>query len=698
MSLDAKKFTIDFQGEPLTLEVSRLAEQASGAVLGTYGDTVVLATVVMGKKDSPNDFLPLMVEYEQKFYAAGKILGSRFVRREGRAPDSAVLSGRLIDRTIRPLFDYRMRRDVQVVASVLSFDEEHSHEFVALMAVSAALACSNIPWAGPVAGVPIATIEGKSVVAPKFSQLKNWTCDGFVAGTKEYISMIELEGKEVQEADAMDAFGKAQQEIARLVDFQNEMVKAVGKKKTTVKLVEASVEIREKIEAFLDKKLEAAMYMKVKMEREEKMSELRESLKAFVAADESMKGHEKEVDGLLEEILDRTVHEQILKKDRRPDGRAMDELRELSAEIHLYERLHGSALFMRGNTQALAVTTLASTEAGKLVETMDYAGTKHFLLHYNFPPFSVGEVKPLRGPSRRDIGHGALAEKALNYVLPNKENFPYTIRVVSEILSSNGSSSMATVCAASMSMMDAGVPIKKAAAGIAMGLMSDEEGNYKILTDIQGPEDFYGDMDFKVAGTRDGVTAIQLDVKIRGLSLQIIKETLAQTKRARLQILDAMTKAIERPRANVSKYAPVIVTLAINPEKIGLLIGPGGKTINGLIAKFGALAIDIEEDGKVFIAGATKEIAESVLREVEALTKEYKVGDVIHGKVIKILEFGAIVDLGGGNDGMIHVSELKEGFVKKVEDVVKVGDELFAKVVRVEDGRIGLSLKGMGKH
>jgi polyribonucleotide nucleotidyltransferase len=326
---------------------------------------------------------------------------------------------------------------------------------------------------------------------------------------------------------------------------------------------------------------------------------------------------------------------------------------------------------------------------------MEYTGTKHFLLHYNFPPYSVGEVKPFRGPGRREIGHGALAEKALANLIPSKESFPYTIRVVSEILSSNGSSSMATVCAASLSLMDAGVPIKKAAAGIAMGMMSDDTGNYKILTDLQGPEDFFGDMDFKVAGTRDGITAIQLDVKIRGLSLAMIEETLAQAKKARLQILDVMAKVIEYPRATVSQYAPVILTHTIHPDQIGLLIGPGGKTINGIIAKFGALAIDIEEDGKVYIAGATKEIAEAVLHEVEALTHEYKVGDVIHGKVVKILEFGAIVDLGGGNDGMIHVSELKEGFVKKVEDVVKVGDEVFAKVVRVEDGRIGLSLKGM---
>lgn len=695
MDLNKKTFSIDFKGRPLTLEVSRLAEQANASVVAKYGETVVLATAVMTKEDRDIDYLPLMVDYEQKFYAIGKILGSRFARREGKAADSAVLRGRLIDRTIRPLFDHRMRRDLQVVVTVLQYDGENDHAFLGLIAASTALAISDIPWDGPVAGVNVAELDGKIVVSPKDNELTAPTFEAFVAGTEEFINMIELEGREAKEDDVVSGFEEAHQEIKNLIAFQNKIVKEIGKPKAVVKLSDPDTDLAKKIKDFIAGKLDAAIYVKDKTERQNNLDKIKSDLKAHLKEGGVDDAGLLAADTLLESEIDGVVHENIIKKDRRPDGRKLNEVRELYAETHLFERLHGSALFIRGNTQALAVTTLGSPEDGQLMEAMDYSGTKNFLLHYNFPNYSVGEIGPFRGPGRREIGHGSLAEKALRNLIPSKDVFPYTIRVVSEILSSNGSSSMATVCASSMSMMDAGVPIKKPAAGIAMGLMSDESGNYKILTDIQGPEDHYGDMDFKVAGTDAGVTAVQLDVKINGLNIKMVRETLAQAREARTHILGVMMKAISAPKKELSKYAPIILSTTIHPDQIGLVVGPGGKTINALIAQYGATDIQIEQTGKVFVTAPKSEIAQAVVREIELLTKEYKVGDIVEGEIIKIMDFGAIMDIGGGMDGMIHVSELKDGYVKKVEDVVKLGDTVRAKVIRVEDGRIGLSLKAM---
>ncbi len=695
MNLPHKLFSMDFMGRPLTLEVSQLGEQANAAVVGRYGETVVLATVVMEKVDRPIDYLPLMVDYEQKFYSVGKILGGRFMKREGRASDGAVLLGRLIDRTIRPLFDARMRRDIQVVVTVLSYDGENAHEFIGLVAASAALAISDIPWAGPVAGVSVSKIDGQLVVNPTNSALDKGDFDGFVAGTADHINMIELEAKESSEKDIVDSFASALKEIARLVAFQKDIVSQIGKTKQVVNLAEPSAEMKRKIKSFVTDKLDAAIYVKDKVERQNNLDKIKADLKNLLKEGGATDAELMSADHMLETEIDDVVHKNILKSNRRPDGRRLDEVRSLYAETHLFERLHGSALFIRGNTQALAVVTLDSPDAGQLVESVDFSGTKNFLLHYNFPPYSVGEVGSFRGPGRREIGHGALAEKALKNLIPSREQFPYTIRVVSEILSSNGSSSMATVCAGSMALMDAGVPIKRPAAGIAMGLMSDDKDNYKILTDIQGPEDHYGDMDFKVAGTEKGVTAVQLDVKIRGLNMKMVEETIAQAGLARKEILGVITKAIAFPKKELSKYAPTILSTMINPEKIGLVVGPGGKTINAIIARTGASDINIEQTGQILVTAGTREAAEAAMKEVESIVKEYKVGDVVQGEVIKILDFGAIVDLGGGNDGMVHVSELKDGYVKKVDDVVKLGDLVIAKVVRVEEGRIGLSLKGI---
>ena len=689
---------MDFMGRPLTLEVSKLAEQANGAVLAKYGETVVLATAVMEGADLEKDYLPLMVDYEHKFYAIGKILGGRFAKREGKSTDAAVLSARMVDRTIRPLFDYRLRRDIQVVITVLSFDKENDHTFLGLLAASPALGISDIPWSGPAAAVNVAHIGGKAVVEPKLPEADKADFEGFVAGTEDFINMIEFDGHEAREADVATAFEAAHDAIKKLIDFQKKIIAEVGKPKQVVKLSEPSEAVAKQIKSLIEGKLEGAIYVADKVERQKRLGALKDEVKTALKAAELSDWEMFAADTYFEAEVDGMIHREILEKSRRPDGRKITEVRELHAETGMLPRAHGSALFVRGNTQALGVATLGAPGDGQLMESIDFSGEKKFLLHYNFPGYSVGETGSFRGPGRREIGHGALAEKAIKHLIPSETDFPYAIRVVSEILSSNGSSSMATVCAVSLALMDAGVPLRKQVAGIAMGLMSSEDGRYKILTDLQGPEDSYGDMDFKVAGTSDGVTAIQLDVKIRGLSIQMVKETLAQAREARLEILEVLNKAIAAPRTELSKYAPVIMSLNINPELIGMVVGPGGKTINGIIAATGVTSLDIEQDGRVFIPGPSREAVETAKSYAESISKEFKIGDIVEGNVIKILEFGAIVDLGGGKDGMIHVSELREGFVKKVEEVVKVGDFVRAKVVRVEDGRIGLSIKALARE
>jgi len=699
MDLNRKQFTTEFAGRKLSLEVSRLAEQASAAVLGTYDDTSVLVTVVMEDQDKKGaNYFPLVVDYEERFYAAGKIIGSRFIRREGRPSEEAILSGRIVDRTIRPLFDHRMRRPVQVVVTILSIDEENDPDFIALLTASVALSISNIPWQGPVAGIKLMKRKGESeyIVNPKNSEIKEgFELVSFTAGTSDRINMIELEGIEASEEATAGAFEEGLKQIQKLIDWQKGIIREMADKKAEVPLSEPHPEMKDSIKNFLSGKIEKAMYVKDKTLREKSLAALEDELVAFLTEAGADASGIEAAKHFFEAEIDDTVHKNILEKNLRPDGRGLDEVRELYGEVGLFKRTHGSGLFMRGNTQSLAITTLGPPSAEQLVETIEFTGKRRFLLHYNFPSYSVGETGPFRGPGRREIGHGALASKALKNMIPLPGEFPYTIRVVSEVLSSNGSSSMATVCAATLSLMDAGVPIKKMVAGIAMGLMSDDKGNYKILTDIQGPEDHYGDMDFKVAGTKDGITAVQMDVKINGLTPKMLSEALDKAKDARLHILKVMEKVLSKPRENVSSFAPVILTVQISPDKIGEVIGPGGKVINGIIRDTGALAIDIEEDGLIFVTADTKEKAEKALNEVKSIVKTFAVGEIVEGEVVKILEFGAIVQLGPRQDGMIHVSELKDGFVKKVEDVVKIGDFVRAKVVRVEDGRIGLSLKAM---
>ncbi len=706
--MQRKKYEVELGGKKIALEVSSIAEQANAAVMAKCGETVVLATVVMSGEDTEGDYMPLKVDYEERFYAAGKILGSRYVRREGRASEEAVLAGRIIDRTIRPLFDQRLRRDIQVIVTVLALDEENEPEQLGLLAISAALSISDIPWNGPAAGVRIGKIGGKFVVNPSQVELNSpgVEMEAFVAGPEGKLNMIEMSGSDTQEADALEALKLGMNAVDTLVSFQKKMVAELGQIKADVKLAEPDPALVSAVESYMEGKAYEAVYPHLtprdgshpldKVERERRLA----SLKAGLIAELEPKFenlNKMTVEHLFETVIDNLVHKNILEKELRPDSRKMDEIRALDGEVGLFERTHGSGLFVRGNTQALAVTTIAPPGQEQVIETMETNGKRRFMLHYNFPPYSVGETGRLGTPGRREIGHGALAAKAILPVIPTADEFPYTIRVVSEILSSNGSSSMATVCATTLSLMDAGVPIKKPVAGIAMGLMSNDKGDYKVLTDLQGPEDHYGDMDFKVAGTKDGINAIQLDVKLEGLTLEMAEKTLAQAKAARLQILDVIKGIIPEPRKEISKYAPKVVRIRISKEKIGALIGPGGKVINGLIEKYKLAGIDIEEDGAVSVGSSDQASLNAALEEINMITRDIKVGDIVEGNIIKIMEFGAIVDLGGGMDGMIHVSELKDGFVKTVDEVVKLGDFVRAKVIRAEEGRIGLSLKQLAK-
>jgi len=702
-----KEFSLPFYERELKFIVSDIAGQANAAVIGQYGDTSVLVTAVMGKEDRVIDYFPLTVDYEERFYAAGKIIGSRFIRREGRPSDFAVLSGRLIDRSIRPLFDEKLRREVQLVITILSYDEENDPDFVAHITASLALAISDIPWKGPIGGIRVAYCPSKGFIFnPTNSQItqclsEEGAFESFFSGTSNRVNMIELGGKEALKENLKRAFTDSQNEIKKLIDFQAEIVSKIGKPKTEVALKTNDPALEEVVRNFILPRLEDVLYNPNKSERNNALAELENELYAHLKELKT-----EDLSGVLSvwgNAINEVVHKNILASEKRPDGRKLDELRELYAEVGLFKRLHGSALFSRGETQALAVTTLAAPGSEQLVETMETSMKRRFMLHYNFPPYSTGETGRMGMPGRREIGHGALAKKALELMIPSQEEFPYTVRVVSEVLSSNGSSSMATACAGCLSLMDAGVPIKKPVAGIAMGLMTYEGYNsgkksdeFKILTDIQGPEDHYGDMDLKVAGTRDGVTALQMDVKVEGITLDIFLKTLDQAQKACLEILDVIQKVLPEPRKQLSPYAPIIILTQIKPYQIGMVIGPGGKMINSIIEKYSLASIDIDDDGKVFVASTDAANAQKAIDLINGMTKEYEVGEIIEGPVIKLLDFGAIVDLGGGRDGMIHISEVKNGYVNKITDVLKMGQIIKAKVVKVdENGKIGLSIKAL---
>ncbi len=693
------KFKLELAGRELSVEVRNLAEQANGSLLVSYGDTLILATCVMAEQRREVDFFPLTVDYEERFYAAGKILGSRYMRRESRPQDEAILTSRLIDRTIRPLFPEHFSKEVQVVATCLSWDRENDPDIVGLLGASLTLAISDIPWSGPVAALRIGRIDNEFVLNPTYEQREKSDLDLVLTGIHQnndiLINMIEAEAQELSEELILTAFQFAKPYLKKIIDFQNQIIEKEGKEKIPVESLGVDSELEKEIKEFLDDKLEKALYISDKSGRMDKTNETREELFSFIQ--ESHPEKLKYARDFFEKEVNRLIHENIINPpaggEKRPDLRKLDQLREISCEAGLLPRTHGSGLFCRGQTKTLSILTLGAPSDVKLSEGMEFSGKKRFMHHYNFPPYSTGEVKPMRGPGRRDIGHGMLVEKALLPLVPSFEEFPYTIRIVSEILSSNGSTSMASVSSAVLALMDAGVPIKAPAAGISVGLATDEKGNYKILTDIQGPEDHYGDMDFKVAGTRKGIIALQMDVKIKGINQDILKDALNQAKKARLEILDSMEKVLPKSRNQLSPFAPRILTLQINPEKIREVVGPGGKVINEIIKETG-VAIDIQPTGLIYITSEKEETAKKAIDWIKNITHEAKVGEVFQGKVKRIFAFGAMVEIFPNQEGLIHISQLAPYRVERVEDVVKIGDIVPVEVIGIdEQGRVNLRLK-----
>lgn len=693
--MNVQKYVTSVGAAELTVELTSLAGQANGRVLVRLGETTVLVTAVMSPKPREGgDYFPLMVDYEEKFYAAGKILGSRFIKRESRPSEEAVLSGRLIDRAIRPRFDLGMRNEVQAIATVLSLDDANDSDMPALLGTSLALSLSDIPWNGPIAAVRMGYKDGQWFINPTFAERAESELDLVVAGTADKINMIEAGAKEVPEKVIAEAVALGHEEIKKLVSFQKKIIAENTPTKTEVPLMPSAGPLHDSLVSNFSKKISQALWARGKTSRNHELAELKEQWLEWVHK-EFADSAPAEAEYLWEEELDALIHQRIIDEGSRPDGRKAQELRPLYAAASVLPRVHGSGLFIRGETQALSTLTLGAPGDEQIIEGMEIRGKRRFMHHYNFPPYSTGEIKPLRGPGRREIGHGALAERALAPLIPSREEFPYTIRIVSEILSSNGSSSMASVCGSVLALMDAGVPIRRPAAGAAMGLMMRDENHYRILTDIQGPEDHYGDMDFKAAGTVSGITALQMDVKIEGITLKILEETLEQAKEARLQILEVMTRTLAAPRPKLSPYAPRITVLKIDPEKIGALIGPGGKMINGIIAATG-VDIDIEDDGSVFVTSAKEEGMEEALALIKQVTREYKPGDLLEGTVTRLFDFGAMVEVGPKQEGLVHISELAPWRVNRVEDVVKVGDKIPVTVRNVdEQGRLNLSLKSV---
>lgn len=690
-----KRYSLKVGEEELYLLVNSMADQANGKAILGYGETIVLTTAVMGRHERAGiDYFPLSVEYEERFYAAGKIKGSRFIKREGRPSDEAILSARLIDRAIRPLFNKKIRFEVQVVGTTISFDSINDSDVIALNGASLALALSDIPWDGPVGCVRIGLINDKFIINPTYEQRRENSLDLVVAGTKNRVNMLEGKAMELPEEKVARAIAVAHEEIKKIIAWQEKIIAELAPAKSEIQIQEADENLKKIVNGYLDGRLEKIIYIQDKMERAGELGALKKEMNKVL---EEQGFHEKaigESGEIYEEKIDEIVHKNIIERDKRPDGRALDEVRPITCRVGLLPRAHGSALFTRGDTQALSSVTLASPGMEQYLDSMETTnGKKRFMHHYNFPPFSVGETGRYSGPGRREIGHGALAEKALESVIPSKDKFPYTIRAVTEILASNGSSSMASVCGSSLALMDAGAPIKEAVAGIAMGLMSWHDGRYKILTDIQGPEDHHGDMDCKIAGTKNGICAIQMDVKIEGATPDTLKEVIEQAKKARLGILKIMNQTISAPKEDLSKYAPRIVVIQINPGKIGAVIGPGGKTINEIIAETGA-QIDIEETGRVFVTSENKEGADKAIERIKNLTREAKVGEMYQGKVVKIMDFGAFVEIFPGQDGLVHISELADYRVEKVSDILKMGDIIPVKIKGIEpNGKISLSLK-----
>ena len=691
-----KVFELDFHGRKIVVEHGELAKQADGAVLVRYNDTVVLTAAVVSKNvNLLSDFFPLTVNYQEKLYSVGKIPGG-FIKREGRPSEAATLAARMIDRPMRPLFPEGFKNEVQVISTVLSVDQDCSPELTAMLASSLAVSISKIPFNGPIAGVKVGRVDGKFVINPTPEQLERSELDLTVAGTKDAINMVESSAKQVSEDIMLEALMFGHKAVKELIKFEEKIIKEIGEEKMEYETLTPDKEMIERITALATKKMDKALRIKDKLKKYAAIDEVKEEIIEFytkeneeILKDQELKELLAKVNMVLSDIEYNLFRSIVVKEKKRADGRKMDEIRPLSTGIDLLPRTHGSALFTRGETQALSVTTLGALGEHQIIDGLGLEDQKRFMLHYNFPQFSVGETGRYGAPGRREIGHGALGEKALAQVIPSEEEFPYTIRVVSEILESNGSSSQASICAGCMSLMAAGVPIKAPVAGIAMGLITHED-EYTILTDIQGMEDHLGDMDFKVAGTKDGITALQMDIKIKGITEEILKEALAQAKKARLEILKVIAKQIKEPRKEVSKYAPKMETFMINPAKIKDVIGRGGETITKIICEasnvtevtnVNAVKVDLEDDGRVVIYHTDRDIINKTKQMIEEIVREVEVGKIYEAKVVKIEDFGCFVQLWPGCEGLVHVSQLANERVDKVEDVVKLGDEIIVKAL-----------------
>ncbi|MDF2545891.1 MAG: polyribonucleotide nucleotidyltransferase [Anaerosolibacter sp.] len=685
-----KIFKTTIGNRPLEVTIGKYAEQASGAAFVRYGDTVVLVTAVASSQPKEGiDFFPLSVDYEERLYSVGKIPGG-FVKREGRPTEKAILTSRLIDRPIRPLFPKGYRNDVQVVATVLSVDQDCTPDVVAMIGSSIALSISDIPFKGPTGSAIIGMVDGQMVINPTVKERETSQMHLVVSGTKDAIMMVEAGANELSEEVMLNAIMFAHEEIKKVVAFIEEIVEEVGKPKQEVVLFEIDAAIEEEVRAFATDKMLQAIKTVDKVERNENMEKVKqEAMEYFV---EKYPDNAKDVSQTLYQITKEQVRKMITYDKVRPDNRKPEEIREITCEVGILPRAHGTGLFKRGQTQALTVATLGAIGDAQILDGLGEEESKRYMHHYNFPPYSVGEARFMRGPGRREIGHGALAERALEPVIPSESDFPYTIRLVSEVLSSNGSTSQASVCGSTLALLDAGVPIKSPVAGIAMGLIKDDD-QLSILSDIQGMEDFLGDMDFKVAGTAEGITAIQMDIKIEGINKEILERALAQAKDGRLYILDKMNATISKPRDEISPYAPRIIKTMIHPDKIRELIGPGGKTINKIIDETG-VKIDIEDDGRVFITASNVEDGNKALKMVEGIVKEAQVGEIYMGKVMRIMNFGAFVEILPGKEGLVHISNIAKERTAKVEDVLNIGDEVLVKVIEIDkQGRINLSRK-----
>ena len=689
-----KQFSLELGGRTLSLTFSNWAEQANSSIIARYGDTVVLTTAVMGRGENDPGYFPLTVEYRENYYAAGKIGGGRFHKREGKPSDESVLKARLVDRALRPLFPHAMRREIQIVNSVLSYDSTCDPDILALVASSAAVFASNIPWNGPLGALRVAKKDGSFIVNPSEKDQEEASFVVTMAGTAEAINMLEIGANEASEQEIVEALTFGKEFIAKLVKLQQDIRNEIGAEKEQVELKEASEEVKQFVRDLVREPLRQAIFAPDKIGHESQIADVTKQAQERLT--ETYGESQPEAISLgvayVDEVVNELVHEAALKENRRVDGRGFDEIRPLSGTASVLPRVHGSGMFMRGLTHVLSVATLAIPGNEELHDDMEGESQKRFMHHYNFPPYSVGETGFFRGPGRREIGHGALAEKALRPLIPNEDKFPYVVRLVSEVLSSNGSSSMGSVCGSSLALFDAGVPLESHVAGIAMGLMSGE-GESKILTDIQGPEDHHGDMDLKVAGTSAGVTAVQMDVKIEGVSIDLLAKALEQAKKARLQIIDVLSEAIPAPRQTLSPYAPAVQTLQINPAFIGQVIGSGGSTIKEIQATT-ETEIDIEDDGRIFVGGTDAAQVERAVTWIKQLTHEVKVGEKFLAKVVKIADFGAFVELTPGQEALVHVSELKDDFVKNVGEVVEMGQRIPVVVTKIDEmGRVNASAK-----